>query len=81
MANRSDPVSQSISLSLSGSDPDGDTLAYSATGLPIGLTINGATGVISGTPSTAGSYTVSAQVSDGRGGTGTLRTGNGSGHT
>ena len=30
-------------------DPDGDTLTYSATGLPPGLSINATTGVISGT--------------------------------
>ena len=30
-------------------DPDGDKLVYSATGLPKGLSINAATGVISGT--------------------------------
>ena len=29
-----------ISLALAGSDADGDTLTYSATGLPPGLTIN-----------------------------------------
>lgn len=32
------------------SDPDGDTLTYSAGGLPLSLTINANTGIISGTP-------------------------------
>jgi hypothetical protein len=40
------------SLDVSGnfSDPDGDTLTYTATGLPLGLTIDPVTGIISGTP-------------------------------
>jgi len=38
-----------ISLALSASDPDGDSLTYSATGLPEGLAIAPTTGVISGT--------------------------------
>ncbi len=38
--------------------------AYSATGLPGGLTLNGQTGVISGSPTTAGTFTVRVVVSD-----------------
>lgn len=57
----------SISLALHGQDTDGDTLTYMATGLPASLGIDPATGVISGTVATgaAGSYSVSAGVSDG----------------
>ncbi|MBS1830424.1 MAG: putative Ig domain-containing protein [Acidobacteria bacterium] len=40
------------------------TLSWSAGGLPTGMVINSATGVISGTASTAGSFTVNVQVSD-----------------
>lgn len=57
------------SLTLAGADLDGNPLTYSATGLPPGLVLNTGTGVISGTPTTGGSYTVNAGVSDGQGGT------------
>ncbi len=49
-------------------DADGDTLSYSAEGLPNGVTVNRQTAEISGTPSEAGEYRVSVQVSDGNGG-------------
>src|SRR5438105_6200161 len=38
--------------------------SWSATGLPAGLSLNSGTGQISGTPSTAGNYTVTASVRD-----------------
>ena len=43
------------------------TLSYSATGLPTGLSIASATGVISGTASTAGTYTVTVKDADSTG--------------
>jgi type II secretory pathway pseudopilin PulG len=44
---------------------------YAATGLPAGLTLNTSTGVISGTVTTLGTYTVSATSTDASGGTST----------
>ncbi|WP_034590671.1 putative Ig domain-containing protein [Hamadaea tsunoensis] len=42
----------------------GQTLTYSATGLPAGLTINSATGLISGTPTAAASTSVTVTAKD-----------------
>jgi len=46
-------------------DPNEDTLTYSLTTSPTGMTINSNTGVISWTPATAGSFDVTVEVSDG----------------
>ncbi|MFC7614619.1 Ig domain-containing protein [Actinokineospora soli] len=56
-------MNQPASLQLSAS---GGTTPYtwSATGLPPGLSINSGTGLISGTPTTPNSYTVTATVTD-----------------
>jgi hypothetical protein len=58
-------VGQPDSLQLTGSDPDGQALTASATGLPPGLTLGASTGFISGTPTTAGNYSVTVTLSDG----------------
>lgn len=63
--SQSSTAGQSASLQLSGSDPDGQAVTYSATGLPPGLFIGTATGFVSGIPTTAGTYPVTAQVHDG----------------
>ena len=58
-----------VSVQLAATDPDGDTLTYSATNLPSGLSVNPTTGLISGTLSyTAANvspYTVTVTVDDG----------------
>ncbi|HEX8007197.1 MAG TPA: glycoside hydrolase family 3 C-terminal domain-containing protein, partial [Trebonia sp.] len=54
-------------VTLSGTDTTGgQTLTYSATGLPAGLSISSA-GVISGTPTTSGTSTVTVTAKDGNG--------------
>lgn len=58
-------VGTTASLQLAGRDPDGGAVTFSATGLPPGLQIS-SRGLISGTPTAAGSYTVTASISDGR---------------
>jgi len=45
-------------------DPNEDTLTYSLTVSPTGMTINSTTGVISWTPTAAGSFDVTVEVSD-----------------
>ena len=57
-------VGQAVYVAASGFDSDGDALTYSATGIPPGLTLAPSTGVISGTPTTTGTYTVSVTVRD-----------------
>ncbi|MFB3904494.1 MAG: putative Ig domain-containing protein [Acidobacteriota bacterium] len=56
-----------VSLQVQASDPDGNPLTYSATGLPPGLSINSTSGLISGTlsSSASGTSSVSISVSDG----------------
>lgn len=54
-----------VSEMLVASDPDGDPITVSATGLPPGLVVDSMTGLISGTPTTDGVYMVNASVSDG----------------
>jgi hypothetical protein len=68
VANQSGTVGQSVSLQLSASDPDGDVLTYSASGLPQGLSLVSSTGLIRGALRKAGSFAVTVTVVDGRGG-------------
>jgi YVTN family beta-propeller protein len=63
--NQTSTVGTALTLQLSASDPNGDVLSYSASGLPPGLSIATSTGRITGTPTTAGTYTVNLAVTDG----------------
>ncbi|MGH2843752.1 MAG: putative Ig domain-containing protein, partial [Solirubrobacteraceae bacterium] len=53
-----------VSLQIDATDSDNLTLTYSATGLPVGLSIAGSTGLISGTPTDAGTSTVTVTAKD-----------------
>ena len=64
-ANQSSTLNATASLALSASDPNGTPLVFSAVGLPPGLSIKSASGLISGTASAKGTYQVTATVSDG----------------
>ena len=53
------------SLQINASDSaSGQTLTYSATGLPAGLSINSSSGLISGTPTTGGTSNVTVTATD-----------------
>ena len=42
--NQTSVVGTNVNLAIGASDPNGDTLSYSATGLPVGLSINAGIG-------------------------------------
>ncbi len=62
--NQSGTVGTAASLQISGSDSAGKSLTYSATGLPTGLSIS-SSGLVSGTPTTAGTYSVTVTATSG----------------
>jgi hypothetical protein len=69
---RTGTVGTAASLQIQATDSaSGQTLSYSATGLPAGLAINASTGLISGTPTTAANNTVTVTVKDTTGAAGT----------
>ena len=62
-------VGTATSLQISGTDSGGLALSYTAGGLPTGLSISSA-GLISGTPSAAGTFSVTVSASDSTGASG-----------
>jgi subtilase family serine protease len=63
--NQSTKVGTAVSLQVHATDSaSGQTLTYSASGLPAGLSINSSTGVISGTPTTVGNSSVTVTAKD-----------------
>jgi serine protease len=66
--NQTGTAGTSVSLQIHASDSaSGTTLAYSASGLPAGLSINSSTGLISGKPNTVHTYSVTVTVTDNTG--------------
>jgi YVTN family beta-propeller protein len=65
IANQTGLAGDAASLQVSATDPNGDVLRYSASGLPSGMAIDTATGRISGTPNRLGSFFVTVAASDG----------------
>jgi hypothetical protein len=69
--SQSGTVGQAVSLQIKASDSAvGATLTYKAAGLPAGLSINSATGLITGTPTTAATSSVTVTVKDTTGASG-----------
>ncbi|HEX4704783.1 MAG TPA: Ig domain-containing protein, partial [Pseudonocardiaceae bacterium] len=63
--NQTTTVGTAVSLQIHASDSaSGQTLTYSATGLPAGLSINSSSGLISGTPSATGTSSVTVTAKD-----------------
>jgi hypothetical protein len=69
--NQTTASGTAVSLQIQAADGAGGTLAYTASGLPSGLAINRTTGLITGTPTTAGSSTVTVTATDSTGPVGT----------
>ena len=68
--NQTGTVGTAVSLQMHATDSGGASLTYSGSGLPTGLSIS-SSGLISGTPSTAGTYNTTVTATDTTGAFGT----------
>ncbi len=68
--SQSGTAGTAASVQIHATDSGGAALSYSATGLPPGLSVSSSTGLISGTPTTAGTYTAAVTASDSTGASG-----------
>ena len=66
IANQSNLTNTVLVLNVQATDINGDSLTYSAAGLPPGLAIASETGQIIGTPTASGNFNVQVNVSDGQ---------------
>jgi YVTN family beta-propeller protein len=64
-ANTTNVIGTALSRQLQATDPNGDLLTWSASGLPAGLAISGSSGLVTGVPSGAGIFSSTVSVSDG----------------
>lgn len=63
--NQSHNTGVTVDVPVTASDPNGDALAFSATGLPPGIVIDPGSGRMTGVPGAIGSYNVVVAVTDG----------------
>lgn len=70
MTDTTSEVGTAVALQVQATDSTGATLTYNASGLPGGVSIDPATGAISGTPTTPGTFSVAVAATDPSGATG-----------
>ncbi len=68
--NQTGAVGIPLSLQMQGTDSSGQTLTWSATGLPAGLSVAPTTGLITGAPTVAGTVSVTVTAQDSTGASG-----------
>jgi large repetitive protein len=67
VAAQTTPIGAQARLQIFATDGDGGAVIYAATELPGGLSVNAATGVITGSPTTPGTFAVVINVTDNEG--------------